>query len=62
MTAPQQISYSINQAAVAFGVSRRKVERAIEKGQLPVRYWEGNTLIPADAARRFFDGLPSEKP
>ncbi|MEC9065709.1 MAG: helix-turn-helix domain-containing protein [Pseudomonadota bacterium] len=53
---PEPLSYRVNDAARALGVSRRTVERWIEGGTLRATKVGRMTLIPAASVRAVVDG------
>lgn len=57
---PEQISYSVKQAAAATGLSDKAIRRLIYADKLPARYNNTTVLIPADALKAWFASLPSE--
>lgn len=48
---PHKLSYTINEAAEAIGVSRRTVYDLIGRGELEKFTWCGRTLIRADVLK-----------
>lgn len=60
MTAP--VSYSIKGAAIALGISPRKLEDLIKAEELFVRWIDGKRVIPAPDLAKYVDGLPLDKP
>lgn len=55
MTAAPKLSYTINEAADAIGVSRRTVYDLIKRGELEKFTWAGRTLIRADVLQAAMD-------
>ena len=60
MSAP--LAYTIADAAAAVGVSDRVIRRAIDKGDLTVRYPTSRPIILADELRDWLATLPSKAP
>lgn len=60
MSAP--LAYTIADAAAAVGVSDRVIRRAIDKGDLTVRYPTSRPVILADELREWLATLPSKAP
>ena len=56
MTPPaQKLSYTIEEAASAIGVSRAQVYRLIRAGELEKFTWAGRSLIRADVLTKALD-------
>ncbi|MCU1418713.1 MAG: hypothetical protein JWP32_2887 [Schumannella sp.] len=55
------ISYSVDGAAQAIGVSVDVIRKAVRDLDLPVRYYGRKPLIPAAALEKWFAGLPAER-
>lgn len=53
--AEQKLSFTINEAAAAIGVSRRKIYSLIAEGELEKFTWCGRSLIRADVLRQAVD-------
>ncbi len=62
MTTPPAFSYSVKGAAVALGVSPRKVEQLIESERIFPRWIDGKRVILATDLAAYTDGLPLDKP
>lgn len=58
---PQQISYSVKQAADATGIGESTLRRLIREGRLAARYMGSTILIDAPSLDRFYRALPSER-
>ena len=48
MTTDAKLSYTVDEAAAAVGVSRRTVYALVQKGELQSFKWAGRTLIRRD--------------
>ena len=57
---PQQISYSVQQAAVAVGISEASIRSLVRKGHLAARYYGSKVLVDAESLARWYNALPSE--
>lgn len=57
----QPVSYSMRGASAATGLSERSVARAIQAGDLPVRYYGTKPLILFEDLREWIRDLPDEK-
>jgi excisionase family DNA binding protein len=57
---PAKIAMTIEEAAVAAGLGRRTIVRAIEHGRLPSAFVCGRRRISPRALERFMAGLPPE--
>lgn len=55
MSDAAKLSYTINEAAAAIGVSRRTIYAMIEREELTAFKWCGRTLIRADVLREAMD-------
>ncbi len=60
--AKPKFAYSIAEAAEATGVSDRTIRRAIEAGDLAVRYPTSRAVIPVDELRAWIESKPSQRP
>lgn len=58
---PQQISYSIQSAEIATGISESRLRRLVREGKVAARYFGATVLIDAESLRCFYESLPSEK-
>ena len=56
------VSYSINGAAAALGISPRKVEQLITEERLFPRWIDGKRVLLAKDLDKFTDHLPLDKP
>lgn len=56
-----KLSYTINEAAAAIGVSRRTIYAMIEREELTAFKWCGRTLIRADVLREAMDKASGRK-
>lgn len=56
-----QISFSVDGAAEATGISATTIRAVIRSGDLPARYYGPKTLILANDLFEWVDGLPDEK-
>lgn len=52
MLEPQKLSYNVNEAAAALGVSRSSIYKLVREGKLETFTWCGRTLIRADVLQR----------
>jgi excisionase family DNA binding protein len=50
-----KLSYTVDEAAVAIGVSRSTVYKLVRAGELETFAWCGRTLIRADVLQRAVD-------
>jgi excisionase family DNA binding protein len=57
---PAKIAMTIEEAAIAAGLGRRTIVRAIEQGKLPSSFVCGRRRISPRALERFMAGLPPE--
>lgn len=63
MTADNQpISYSVQNAAAAVGISRAYLYQLIGEGKIVARKIGSRTVIPADELRRFVNSQPAFVP
>ncbi len=60
--AKPKFAYSIAEAAEAAGVSDKTIRRAIEAGDLAVRYPTSRPVVPVDELRAWIDAMPSQRP
>ena len=51
MSPSDKLSYNINEAAAALGVSRSKIYALVRAGELTVFKWCGRTLIDAEVLK-----------
>lgn len=51
----EKLSYTVDEAASAIGVSRSKVYSLVREGQISTFKWCGRTLIRADVLQRALD-------
>lgn len=58
----KQISYSIQQASDATGISTTVIRRKIAAGYIAVKYVDTKPYISAEELVAWFDSLPSESP
>lgn len=58
---PQQISYSVQQAHAATGISEASLRRLVREGKLAARYFGVTVLIDAADLARYVRRLPSER-
>lgn len=56
---PVRVTFSVNEAAAALGVTRDKVYDAIREGKLAAKAFGTRTLIPAAALEAFVNELPA---
>jgi excisionase family DNA binding protein len=56
-----QISYSVRQAYEATGIAEWTLRRLVRENKIPARYLGATILIDAEALKRFFQSLPSER-
>ncbi len=57
-----KVSYTVQEAAEATGVSDRTIRRAIQSGHLIAIYPTTRPLIPAEELREWLASMPSEGP
>lgn len=55
MTTEAKLSYTVDEAAEAVGVSRRTVYTLVKRGELQSFKWAGRTLIRRDVLERALD-------
>lgn len=55
MTTDAKLSYTVDEAAAAVGVSRRTVYALVQKGELQSFKWAGRTLIRRDVLEQALD-------
>ncbi|PPJ31870.1 hypothetical protein C5E45_32795 [Nocardia nova] len=58
---PEQISYSVESASVATGISESRIRRLVREGKLAARYLGATVLIDAESLRALYNSLPSQK-
>lgn len=56
------VSYSLDGAAAATGLSRASLQRAINRGDLVARYYGTKPLLQRDELLAWIESLPSERP
>lgn len=56
------VSYSLDGAAAATGLSRASLQRAINRGDLVARYYGTKPLLQRDELLAWIESLPSESP
>ena len=54
------MAYTVQEAAVAYGVSAVVIRAHIRAGNLVARYPTSRPIIGADELKNWFDALPSE--
>lgn len=60
MSAP--LAYTLADGAAACGISERVLRRAIDRGDLTVRYPTSRPVVLADELRDWLESQPSERP
>lgn len=58
---PNKLSYTVNEAAAAIGVSRSKIYALVREGELSVFKWCGRTLIRADVLQDACDRASGQR-
>lgn len=61
MSAPDPIALPRPQAAALVGLSDRELKRAIDDGEIRVRYRGRKCLVDYADLREWFDALPAER-
>jgi excisionase family DNA binding protein len=54
------LAFDIKTFCLAYAIGRSTVYKEIAAGRLPIRKVGKRTLIPAEAARQWFENLPND--